>query len=152
MSAPAFQTRAEAAAQATASGARMSPADFANLLAARRAVGIHLTPFAPRLAHAAIDDKRRWISSPQARPLKAVQTALVKIGRRPDQVSLGDWDGEPALFAPIPDAERHHVSGDPDRLVPFAVFHTGVTAPEARACLEQLAAEGWTPADDQPAH
>lgn len=143
MTAPAFVTRDEAAGRA--SGARMSAEDFANLLAARRPVGIHLTPFVKGLSNAAIEDKRRWISSPAVRPLKAMQTALERVGKHPDEVRLGDYGGEPALYAPAPDWIRPHLSGDPNGAVPFAVFHTGVTAPELQACLDQLVADGWTP-------
>ena len=112
--------------------------------AARRDVSINLTPFAPRVGDAPIADSRRWLCLWNVTPAQAATTLLGRLERFPNGVRVERSDvGEVLFFGRM--AATAPPELQPGSIQPLAIVACGLTAPEAREALAQLASQGWRP-------
>ncbi len=98
------------------------------MTALTRHVSVHLTPFAPGVAAAAIGERRRWMALWGVTPTQALDALADRLDRRP-----------PALTPRLgPDGELEICAFVDGGLQPLALVPDGLTLDEARQALGDL--------------
>jgi len=111
----------------------------------QRAIGVHLTPFAPDVEHDDVASPRRWRDFWNKDPVLVVRAILRRIARAPQSVAAVEAaGGEIDLLSDPPAHMVPYLSTGADPVV-IAVIWDGMSLDQVREILSNLHAAGWAP-------